>query len=142
MSLPGLHLSQLAWLTSPLSLAVIALLALGVWRAVAGPAPARPVRTWVLVTASVAASVGWLGTPTAVIFAPAFAHAATFTYVAFVTAWAWMLRERQSGTDENGGGDQRLPPDAPEDPGGGGVDWDAFEKAFWSHVRDRDLTPV
>jgi hypothetical protein len=54
-----------------------------------------------------------------------------------------MLRDRHSSDDGNDGdGDQKLRPDPPEDPGGGGVDWDAFESAFWSHVRDRDLTPV
>jgi hypothetical protein len=138
-----LGMPHLSSLTSPLNLAAIALLAVGLWRAVAGPAPARPVRARVIVPATVLAALGWLGTPTAVVFAHGFAHAATFAYVACVIAWAWMLRDRHSSDDgNNGDGDQKLRPDPPEDPGGGGVDWDAFESAFWSHVRDRDLTPV
>jgi hypothetical protein len=140
-----LHLGapQLSSLATPLNLAAVALLALGLWRAVAGPAPARPVRARVLVPATILAAVGWLGTPTAVILAPGLAHAATFAYIAYVTAWAWMLRDRQTGDDgNNGGGDQNVRPDPPEDPGDGGVDWDAFEAAFWAHVRDRNLTPV
>jgi hypothetical protein len=134
------HLTSLA---SPLNLAAIALLAVGLWRAVAGRAPAQPVRARVLVPATVLAAVGWLGTPAAVVFAHRFTHAAAFAYIACVIAWAWMLRDRKSSEDGNngGGGDDRRP-DPPEDPGGGGVDWDTFESAFWSHVRDRDLTPV
>jgi hypothetical protein len=140
-----LHLGtpHLSSLTSPLNLVAIALLAVGLWRAVAGPAPEKQVRARVLVPVTILATVGWLGTPTAVIFAHGLVHAATFAYIACVIAWAWMLRDRQVSDDENnGGGDQPLRPDAPEDPGGGGVDWDEFESAFWSHVRDRDLTRV
>jgi hypothetical protein len=141
-----LHLGtpHLISLTSPLNLAAMALLAVGLCRAVAGAAPAQPVRARVFVPATVLAAIGWLGTPTAVVFAHGLTHAAAFAYIACVIAWAWMLRDRQSSDDgdKGGGGDQNLPPDPPADPGGGGVDWDAFESAFWSHVRDRDPTPV
>jgi hypothetical protein len=127
--------------TSPLDLAAIALLVLCLCLAVAGPAPARPVRARILIPATILAAVGWLSTPTAVMFAPELTHVAMFAYIAFVTAWGWMLRDRQS-RDDNGRGDQEVRPDPPEDPGGGGIDWDRFESDFWSHVRDRDLTPV
>src|ERR1051325_4672907 len=68
-----LHLGayQLTSLTSPLHLIALTLIVLGLVRAVAGPAPSRPVSAWILVPASVLAAVGWLGTPTAVLFAPA-----------------------------------------------------------------------
>jgi|GEM_PF-4477969 len=144
-----LHLgaNQLTSLTSPLHLIGIALVVLGLVRAVAGSAPARPVRARVFVPVSVLAVLGWLGTPAAVIFAPAWSHPVAFAYIGCVTAWAWMQRDRHTHDDESGegGGDQPVPPDVPEDPGGGGIDWDAFESAFWSHVsrqRDRDLTAV
>ena len=140
-----LHLGMphLTGLASPLNLAAIALLVVGLWRAVAGPAPEEPVRARVLMPMTFLAAVGWLGTPTAVIFAHGFVHAATFASIACVIAWCWMLRTKQTDDDtNNGGGDQPRRPDAPEDPGGGGIDWDAFESDFWSHVRDRDLTPV
>ncbi len=144
--MPHLATPDLSSLTSPLNLAAIALLVLGLWRTVAGPGPARPVRGWVFVPATVLAAVGWLATPTAVVFAPAFTHAAAFGYIGFVTAWAWMLRDRHCDDgNDNGGGDQPVHPDMPEDPGGGDLDWDAFESAFWAHVarqRDRPLTRV
>jgi hypothetical protein len=57
-----------------------------------------------------------------------------------------MLRDRQSDDDDNDGpGGQDVRPDAPENPSGGGIDWDAFDSAFWAHVarqRDRDPTSV
>jgi hypothetical protein len=142
-----LHLGthQLTSLASPPNLVAVALLAIGLVRAVAGPAPAQPVRARVFVPVSLLVALGWLGTPAAVVFAPGWSHPATFVYVACVIAWAWMLRDRQSDDDDRGGGNQDIRPDAPEDPSGGGIDWDAFESAFWSHVahqRDRDLTPV
>ena len=134
---------DLSSLLTPLNLAAMALLALGLWRAVAGPAPAQPVRARVFVPVTVLAALGWLATPAAVVFGHAWAHPAAFTYIACVTMWAWMQRDRWSGADGNDDdGDQDVSPDPPEDPGGGGADWDAFESAFWSHVRDRDLTPV
>jgi hypothetical protein len=141
-----LHLGapQLTSLASPVNLAAIALLALGLTRAIAGRAPTEPVRALVLVPATLLAAVGWLATPTAVVFAPGWTHAAAFAYIGVVIAWAWMLRDRQSDDDPNDGrGDQNVQPDPPEDPGGGGIDWDAFESDFWAHVagrRDRDLT--
>jgi hypothetical protein len=134
---PNLH-----WLANPVNLGAIVLLAVGLWRAVAGPAPEQPVRTRVFVPVTVLAALGWLATPAAVLFAASWVTAVAFAYIACVTAWAWMQRDRQSQDDENGGGgDQDVPPE-PEDPSGGGIDWDAFESAFWSHVRDRDLTPA
>lgn len=144
--MPDLATPDLSSLASPLNLAAIALLVLGLWRAVAGAAPAQPVRPLVLIPATVLAAIGWLGTPTAVVFAPGFTHAAAFAYIGFVTAWAWMLRDRHvDDGNDNGGGDQPVRPDTPEDPGDGGIDWDAFESAFWAHVarqRDRPLTRV
>jgi hypothetical protein len=141
-----LHLgsNQLTSLTSPLHLIAITLLVLGLVRAVAGPGPERPVRAWILVPASIVAAVGWLGTPTAVLFAPALSHLVAFVYVGFIIAWAWMLRDRtrRDDDDQNRGGDQPRTPKPPDGPSDGGIDWDRFESDFWSHVRDRDLTPV
>jgi hypothetical protein len=141
-----LHLgaNQLTSLTSPLHLIAITLLVLGLVRAVAGPAPERPVRAIIVVPVSILAAVGWLGTPTAVLFAPAFSHLAVFVYVGLTIVWAWMLRTRSHSDDDdqNRGGDQPRRPEPPEGPSDGGIDWDRFESDFWSHVRDRDLTPA
>lgn len=145
--MPHLATPDLSSLTSPLNIAAIVLVVLALWCAIAGPAPAQPVRLRVFIPATVLAAVGWLGTPTAVVFAPRYTHAAAFAYILIVTAWAWMLRDRHTdgGNDDDGGGDQPVQPDSPEDPSDGGVDWDAFESAFWAHVarqRDRPLTRV
>ena len=139
MSLSQLSLPDLTALATPVNLAAIALLV----GAVAGPAPAQPVRNRILLPATVLAAIGWIVTPTAVMFAPGLTYAAAFAYIGFVTAWAWMLRDGQAPEDdENRGGDQPLRPEPPQDPGDGGIDWDRFESDFWKHVRDRDLTPV
>jgi hypothetical protein len=141
-----LHLgaNELTSLTSPLHLVGFTLIVLGLVRAIAGPAPERPVRAIVLVPASILAAVGWLGTPTAVLFAPKLSHVVVFVYIGFIIAWAWMLRDRagRDDDDSNRGGDQPRRPEPPEGPSDGGIDWDRFESDFWSHVRDRDLTPV
>jgi hypothetical protein len=140
-----LHLGtpHLGSILTPLNLAGIALVALALWRAVMGPAPERPIRKRVFLPATVLASIGWLATPTAVLFAPSLSHPAAFAYIGFVTAWAWMLRDRETDDDDqNRGGDQPLRPQPPDGPSDGGIDWDRFESDFWSHVRDRDLTPV
>jgi hypothetical protein len=117
------------------------------WRALRGPAPARPIRF--AVVAAVSATIH-LGFHTAATAAP------TIDAIALVLAgWStfgmwclWLGRipsrgfrqnedEGGAGPDGGGGGgggpDDGRPGDGPG-PGGDDVDWDAFEREFAAYV--------
>ena len=132
------------------------------WRALRGPAPARPIRFAVVAAVSATIHLGFHAAATA---------APTIDAVALVLAgWStfgmwclWLGRipsagfrpnedEGGSGGDGPGGGgggpDDGKPGDGPG-PGGDDVDWDAFEREFAAYVEraerpepDRGLEPA
>jgi uncharacterized membrane protein YgcG len=126
---------------------VLALWVAGVaWRALRGPAPARPLRFAVVAAVSVVIHLGFHAAATA---------APTLDAVALVLAgWStfglwclWLGRvpsagfrqnEDDGGGDGGGGGgggpDDGGPSDGPGGPGGDDVDWDAFEREFAAYV--------
>jgi hypothetical protein len=122
------------------------------WRALRGPAPARPIRFAVVAVVSATIHLGFHAAATA---------APTIDAVALVLAgWTsfglWCLwlsrvpsvgfRPKDDESDEGGGGGGGPGPDdgppADDGPPGGGsaVDWDAFERDFAAYV-DRSGRP-
>ena len=54
-----------------------------------------------------------------------------------------LVRARPHGDDDDGGGGgASAPPEPPDDPGGAVVDWDEFERAFWTYVDAREHVGV
>lgn len=53
-----------------------------------------------------------------------------------------LVRARPRDDDDGGGGGGRGAPGPPPGPDGLGIDWPAFEKAFWEHVDERMAGPV
>jgi hypothetical protein len=119
------------------------------WRALRGPAPARPLRFAVVAAVSATIHLGFHAAATA---------APTIDAVALVLAgWStfglWCLwlgrmpsrgfRQNEDDGSEGGGGGGSGPDDEPPSggppEGDGGIDWDAFERDFATYVAREEL---
>ena len=120
----------------------------GIYKAVRGKPPTRPVKLGAVILFGVLIQFGFHALATAMPSVVTVIAIVLAGWVSFTLWSVWLMRapdpqrrdergdeDRGGGTDDGGGG-----PDRPSRPPAGdhGVDWDAFERDFWADVERRE----